>query len=61
MSCYDFLVEVKKSTQLAHLPFLITSLDNIPEEIQKLLDAGAKDCIVKPVSLNSLPRILSNM
>uniref|UniRef100_A0A0E0LU56 Response regulatory domain-containing protein n=1 Tax=Oryza punctata TaxID=4537 RepID=A0A0E0LU56_ORYPU len=59
MTGYDLLMEVKKSPKLAHLPVVIASSDNIPERIRKCLDGGAKDYILKPVTIVDVPRILN--
>ncbi|KQJ93228.1 two-component response regulator ORR12 [Brachypodium distachyon] len=58
MNGYDLLMEVKNSPPLAHIPVVIASSDNIPERIQKCLDGGAKEYIVKPVQIPDVLRIL---
>ncbi|CAL5005939.1 unnamed protein product [Urochloa decumbens] len=59
MTGYDFLVEVKKSPKLNHLPVVITCTDDVPERIKKCLDGGAKDYIIKPIKVDNVPHLLS--
>ncbi|OEL33682.1 Two-component response regulator ORR12 [Dichanthelium oligosanthes] len=59
MTGYDLLVEVKKSSNLNHLPVVITCTDDDRKRMKKCLDGGAKDYITKPIKVVDVPRLLS--
>ncbi|ONM04980.1 Two-component response regulator ORR12 [Zea mays] len=59
MTGYDLLMEVKESPKLKHIPVVVMSSDHIPQRMQKCMDAGAKEYIIKPIKAIDVPRILS--
>ncbi|KAG2599708.1 two-component response regulator ORR12-like [Panicum virgatum] len=59
MTGYDFLLEMKKSPKLSHLPVVIMFTDDVPETIKKCLEGGAKDYIMKPIKVADVPHLLS--
>ncbi|XP_062195184.1 two-component response regulator ORR12-like [Phragmites australis] len=59
MTGYDFLMEVKESPKLEHIPVVIVCSDKIHERINKCLDGGAKEYLLKPLKVADVTRILS--
>jgi len=60
MSGKECLTELKKKTQLAHIPVVIFSTSNDPRDITDTKKLGAEDFITKPSKISELTRILNN-
>lgn len=57
MSGYDLLKRVKGSSALKEIPVVIMSSENIPNRIQRCLDEGAEEFIMKPVQMADVKRL----
>lgn len=56
MTGYDLLKRVKESSVLKEIPVVIMSSENIPNRIQRCLEEGAEEFIMKPVQLADVER-----
>ncbi|KAK3164176.1 hypothetical protein QOZ80_1AG0013760 [Eleusine coracana subsp. coracana] len=61
MTGYDLLMKVKESPMLKHLPVVVSSTEDSPDIIKKCMEGGAKDFIVKPLTVTDVPRVLSHI
>nr|QIR30853.1 two-component response regulator RR10 [Oncidium sp. BY-2020] len=62
MTGYDLLRKIKESSALKDLPVVIMSSENVPSRINRCLEEGAEEFLLKPVKLSDMnklmPRIL---
>lgn len=62
MSGYDLLRKIKESSALKDIPVVIMSSENVPSRINRCLEEGAEEFLLKPVKLSDMnklmPRIL---
>ncbi|KAL1317323.1 hypothetical protein HN51_069395 [Arachis hypogaea] len=61
MSGYDLLKKIKGSSTFREIPVVIMSSENILPRIDRCLEEGAKDFIVKPVKLSDVKRLKNYM
>ncbi|KAJ4711196.1 Two-component response regulator [Melia azedarach] len=57
MTGYELLKKIKESTTFREIPVVIMSSENILARIDRCLEDGAEDFIVKPVKLSDVKRI----
>ncbi|KAJ7550125.1 hypothetical protein O6H91_07G086700 [Diphasiastrum complanatum] len=57
MTGYDLLKKVKESAALKEIPVVIMSSENVPNRIERCLEEGAKEFIIKPVRLADIKRL----
>lgn len=57
MTGYDLLKKLKATKGLKEIPVVIMSSENVPQRIQRCLEEGAKDFIIKPVQREDVKRI----
>ncbi|KAH7442251.1 hypothetical protein KP509_03G078600 [Ceratopteris richardii] len=57
MTGYDLLKRVKETSALKEIPVVIMSSENVPNRIQRCLEEGAKEFIMKPVKLTDVERL----
>ncbi|MED6124006.1 arsenicals resistance [Stylosanthes scabra] len=61
MTGYDLLKKIKGSSTFREIPVVIMSSENILPRIDRCLEEGAKDFIVKPVKLSDVKRLKNYM
>ncbi|KAK9928702.1 hypothetical protein M0R45_025827 [Rubus argutus] len=61
MTGYELLKKIKKSSILKDIPVVITSSENILERIDKCLEEGAEDFMLKPLKLSDVKRLKDYM
>lgn len=59
MSGYELLKRVKESPSLKEVPVVIMSSENVPNRIQRCLEDGAEEFMLKPVRLADVKRLKS--
>ncbi|MCO5568260.1 hypothetical protein L7F22_021957 [Adiantum nelumboides] len=57
MTGYDLLKRIKETSALKEIPVVIMSSENVPNRIQRCLEEGAKEFIMKPVQLADVERL----
>ncbi|OIV94536.1 hypothetical protein TanjilG_25598 [Lupinus angustifolius] len=61
MSGYELLKKIKESSTFREIPVVIMSSENILPRIDRCLEEGAEDFIVKPVKLSDVKRLKGYM
>ncbi|KAK9277253.1 hypothetical protein L1049_006792 [Liquidambar formosana] len=61
MTGYELLKKVKESSTLREIPVVIMSSENVLARIDRCLEEGAEDFIVKPVKLSDVKRLKDYM
>ncbi|KAB5537300.1 hypothetical protein DKX38_015104 [Salix brachista] len=61
MTGYELLKKIKESTTFREIPVVIMSSENVMARIDRCLEEGAEDFIVKPVKLSDVKRIRDYM
>ncbi|KAK8563997.1 hypothetical protein V6N13_005785 [Hibiscus sabdariffa] len=61
MTGYELLKKVKESSAFREIPVVIMSSENVIARIDRCLEEGAEDFIVKPVKLSDVKRIIDYM
>ncbi|KAK6931137.1 Signal transduction response regulator, receiver domain [Dillenia turbinata] len=61
MTGYELLKKIKESSALREIPVVIMSSENILTRIDRCLEEGAEDFIVKPVKLSDVKRLRDYM
>ncbi|KAL6899558.1 hypothetical protein ACP4OV_006216 [Aristida adscensionis] len=61
MTGYELLKKVKESSQLKQIPVVIMSSENVPTRINRCLEEGAEDFLVKPVRASDVSRVFSRV
>ncbi|KAJ8773702.1 hypothetical protein K2173_006352 [Erythroxylum novogranatense] len=61
MTGYELLKKIKQSSTFREIPVVIMSSENIMARIDRCLEEGAEDFIVKPVKLSDVKRIRDYM
>ncbi|KAJ6898129.1 hypothetical protein NC652_024837 [Populus alba x Populus x berolinensis] len=61
MTGYELLKKIKESTTFREIPVVIMSSENVVARIDRCLEEGAEDFIVKPVKLSDVKRIRDYM
>jgi len=54
---YDLLKRLKEIKGLKEIPVVVMSSENVPQRIQRCLDEGAEDFLVKPVQRDDIKKI----
>ncbi|KAL8160986.1 hypothetical protein V2J09_012475 [Rumex salicifolius] len=57
MTGYDLLRKIKESENLRCIPVVIMSSENIPSRINRCLEEGADEFLLKPVQLSDVDKI----
>ncbi|XP_071690165.1 two-component response regulator ORR3-like [Rutidosis leptorrhynchoides] len=57
MTGYELLRKIKESTSLKDIPVVIMSSDNIPARINRCLEEGAEEFILKPVRMSDVDKL----
>ncbi|KAL3751688.1 hypothetical protein ACJRO7_012507 [Eucalyptus globulus] len=57
MTGYELLKKIKESSALREIPVVIMSSENVLARIDRCLEEGAEDFIVKPVKLSDVKRL----
>ncbi|KAG8089148.1 hypothetical protein GUJ93_ZPchr0011g28437 [Zizania palustris] len=57
MTGYDLLKKIKESSYLRDIPVVIMSSDNIPSRINRCLEEGADEFLLKPVRLSDMSKL----
>ncbi|CAL5068980.1 unnamed protein product [Urochloa decumbens] len=61
MTGYELLKKVKESSRLKEIPVVIMSSENVPTRINKCLEEGAEDFLLKPVRASDVSRLCSRV
>ncbi|XP_059655975.1 two-component response regulator ARR5-like [Cornus florida] len=61
MTGYDLLKKIKESSTFREIPVVIMSSENVLARIDRCLEEGAEDFIVKPVKLSDVKRLKNYM
>ncbi|XP_006653015.1 two-component response regulator ORR6-like [Oryza brachyantha] len=61
MTGYELLKRVKESSQLKEIPVVIMSSENVPNRINRCLEEGAEDFLLKPVRPSDVSRLCSRI
>ncbi|GMH15342.1 hypothetical protein Nepgr_017183 [Nepenthes gracilis] len=61
MSGYELMKKIKESSAFKEIPVVIMSSENVLSRIDRCLEEGAEDFIVKPVKLSDVKRIKNYM
>ncbi|KAM7251553.1 hypothetical protein ACFE04_023436 [Oxalis oulophora] len=61
MTGYELLKKIKESSTMKQIPVVIMSSENIVPRIDRCMEEGAEDFIVKPVKLSDVERIKDYM
>ncbi|XP_050375414.1 two-component response regulator ARR5-like isoform X1 [Argentina anserina] len=61
MTGYDLLKKIKESSTFKQIPVVIMSSENVLARIDRCLEEGAEDFIVKPVKLSDVKRLKDYM
>lgn len=61
MTGYELLKKIKESSALKEIPVVIMSSENVLARIDRCLEEGAEDFIVKPVKLSDVKRLKDYM
>ncbi|XP_042386233.1 two-component response regulator ORR11-like isoform X1 [Zingiber officinale] len=59
MTGYELLKRVKESSKLREIPVVIMSSENVPNRINRCLEEGAEDFLLKPVRPSDVSRLSS--
>lgn len=57
MTGYDLLKKIKESSSLRDIPVVIMSSENVPSRINRCLEGGAEEFLLKPVKLSDVNRL----
>jgi len=61
MNGQQFLIEIKKSAALRHIPVIIFSTSSHAQTIRETKELGAKDFVTKPDKFDELKRLLQSL
>ncbi|CAD6263008.1 unnamed protein product [Miscanthus lutarioriparius] len=61
MTGYELLKKVKESSRLKEIPVVIMSSENVPTRINRCLEEGAEDFLLKPVRPVDVSRLCSRV
>ncbi|KAJ8497427.1 hypothetical protein OPV22_007979 [Ensete ventricosum] len=61
MTGYELLKRVKESSELREIPVVIMSSENVPNRINRCLEEGAEDFLLKPVRPSDVSRLCSRI
>ncbi|XP_020597830.1 two-component response regulator ORR9-like [Phalaenopsis equestris] len=57
MSGFDLLKKIKESSAFKDIPVVIMSSENVPSRINRCLEEGAEEFILKPVKLSDMNKL----
>ncbi|XP_010547354.1 PREDICTED: two-component response regulator ORR9-like [Tarenaya hassleriana] len=57
MTGYDLLKKIKESASLRNIPVVIMSSENVPSRINRCLEEGAEEFLLKPVQMSDMDKI----
>ncbi|KAG0467473.1 hypothetical protein HPP92_019053 [Vanilla planifolia] len=57
MTGYELMKKIKEKTHLQEIPVVIMSSENIPNRIEKCLEDGAKEFMLKPIQPSDVKRL----
>ncbi|XP_022139151.1 two-component response regulator ORR4-like [Momordica charantia] len=57
MTGYDLLRKIKESESLKDIPVVIMSSENVPSRINRCLEEGAEEFLLKPVKLSDVNKL----
>jgi len=58
---YDLLKKLKEIKGIKEIPVVVMSSENVPQRVQRCLDEGAEDFIVKPVQRDDIMKITGHI
>jgi two-component system, chemotaxis family, response regulator Rcp1 len=58
---YEVLTEIKQDPHLKHIPVVVLTVANTPEQVRRAFDLGANSYITKPVELEELFKIVKSL
>jgi CheY-like chemotaxis protein len=58
---YEVLTEIKRDPHLKHIPIMVLTIADAPEQVRKAFDLGANSYITKPVELEQLSEIVKSL
>ncbi|GMH26135.1 hypothetical protein Nepgr_027978 [Nepenthes gracilis] len=61
MTGYELLKKIKESSAFREIPVVIMSSENVLARINRCLEEGAEDFLVKPVKLSDVKRLKDNL
>ncbi|XP_072972071.1 two-component response regulator ORR5-like [Typha angustifolia] len=61
MTGYDLLKIIKESSNLRQIPVVIMSSENVPTRINRCLEQGAEDFLLKPVRPSDIARLCNRI
>ncbi|KAI4382565.1 hypothetical protein MLD38_008515 [Melastoma candidum] len=61
MTGYELLKRIKESSALREIPVVVTSSEGIVARINRCMDQGAEEFLLKPVKLSDVKRLKDNM
>ncbi|BAF15262.1 two-component response regulator ORR5 [Oryza sativa Japonica Group] len=61
MTGYELLKKVKESSRLKEIPVVIMSSENVSTRINRCLEEGAEDFLLKPVQPSDVSRLCSRV
>ncbi|XP_042503220.1 two-component response regulator ORR3-like isoform X2 [Macadamia integrifolia] len=61
MTGFDLLKIVKESSTLREIPVVIMSSENVPTRINRCLEEGAEEFLLKPLRQSDVSRLHNNM
>ncbi|KAL5675495.1 hypothetical protein ACJX0J_011626, partial [Zea mays] len=61
MTGYELLKKIKESSRLKEIPVVIMSSENVPTRINRCLEEGAEDFLLKPVRPSDVSRLCSRV
>ncbi|KAI0526760.1 hypothetical protein KFK09_002351 [Dendrobium nobile] len=61
MSGYDLLKKIKESSAFKDIPVVIMSSENVPSRINRCLEEGAEEFLLKPVKLSDMNKLRPHM
>ncbi|KAL4558448.1 hypothetical protein LXL04_036648 [Taraxacum kok-saghyz] len=61
MTGYDLLKKVKESSDIKEIPVIVVSSENVPTRIEKCLEEGAQEFILKPLKQSDVKKLRCHM
>ncbi|ONK67949.1 uncharacterized protein A4U43_C05F5530 [Asparagus officinalis] len=61
MTGYELMKKVKESSNFKEIPFVIMSSENIPTRIEKCLEDGAQEFMLKPLQQSDVKKLKYHM
>ena len=61
LSGFEVLSYIQREPELVKIPVIIVTSDDQPETAQRVFQLGAKSIIIKPVTIESLEEVISQL